>query len=108
MLWPIVHATGGGVNHDLFEDENEFKTKNFPRVITGVGLCGSTAAFDCCAELLVGGVKMGKFRNLAAGAPTKDHVLRTAIPVPANSLIQMLVVTDSTTNAFNFIIETVP
>jgi len=108
MLWPVTHATGGGVNHDLLADEPDFNKKNFARVLTGIGLCGSAAAFDCEAELVVGGVKMGKFRNLATGAPTKDHILRTAIPIPPNSLVQMLVVIDSTTNPFNFIFETVP
>ncbi|MBA7543100.1 hypothetical protein ES705_35426 [subsurface metagenome] len=51
---------------------------------------------------------MGSFKNLAADAPTKDHILRTAIPVPPNALIQALVTTDTTTNPANIILEFVP
>ncbi len=108
MLVYATHATGGGVGHDWFEDYAEWKTKNFARVITGIGFCGSTAPFDADFDLYVGGVKMGSFKNLAADAPTKDHILRTAIPVPPNALIQALVTTDTTTNPANIILEFVP
>jgi len=107
MLQNVTHATGGGVNHDWLEDET-WKRENMPRVVTGIGFCGSTAAFDAEFELRVNGIKMGRFRNLAAGAPTKDHILKTAIPVPANALIEMLVLIDTTTNAANIVVEFVP
>lgn len=108
MLQAVSHATGGGVNHDLFADEVEVRSRNFPRVLTGLGLCGSTAAFDCEVKLLVNGLKMGTFRNLAAGGPTKDHILKTAIPVPANATLECLVIIDSTANPFLFLLEFVP
>ena len=108
MIYEFAHATGGGVNHDWLADEVDVNRKNFARVITGLGFCGSTAAYDAAMDLFVGGVKMGRFRNVAAGAPTKDHMKTTAIPVPPNSLIEMKVVTDTTTNAANIAIETVP
>ena len=108
MLNYATHATGGGVNHDWFADYTEWNRKNFPRVLVGVGFCGSTNPFDSDFALFVGGVKMGEFKNLAAGAPTKDHILRTAIPVPANALIQALVTTDTTTNPANIVLEFVP
>lgn len=107
MLVFATHATAGGVGHDWFADYN-WRRVNYPRVLTGVGFCGSTAAFDSSCELFVNGVKMGEFTNLAAGGPTKDHILKTAIPVPANSLIECKVVVDTTTNAANFILEFIP
>ena len=107
MLKYATHATGGGIGHDLFEDY-DWRRINYPRVLTGVGLCGSTAAFDCFVELFVGGVSVAELANLAAGAPTKDHILATTIPIPANALLVCRVVTDSTTNPFNFILEFVP
>ena len=107
MLKVATHATGGGIGHDLFADYT-WKKVNYPRILTGIGLCGSTAAFDCEVEMFVGGVSMAILRNLAAGAPTKDHILATSIPVPANALLECKVTLDSTTNPFNFVLEFVP
>lgn len=104
MLVFATHATGGGVNHDLIEGYT-WKRVNYPRLLTGIGHCGSTAAFDCSVNIFVNGVKMAESPNLAAGGPTKDHIIPVNIPVPSNALLEVLVVTDSTTNAFNFLFE---
>ena len=103
-----VAAATAVVGYDIFQGNENLRRRNFPRVITGIGVCGSAAAADTHFELFVNGVRMGDFPNITTGYPTNDHKKRVSIPVPRNALVEAKMVVAPTTNAINVEVETIP
>lgn len=86
----------------------KWRRENYPRVWTGIGFTGSAAAGDCDADIFVNGIKVGEVKNLKTDWPSKDYILEVAIPVPANALIEIKMVTGATTNPINVVSKFTP
>jgi hypothetical protein len=110
MIKRFTVATTASVNDDAISGSS-YSRKPYPRRITALGLGGSAAEGDWGVQIRVEGVDMGDYYNLVAGAnayPNKDEVYSLNIPVPANYLVELLVLTAPTTNEGVGIIEFTP
>jgi len=95
------------VGYDIVQGV-KWRRENYNRRAVGVGLAGSAVVGDCNAEMFVNGLKVGEFRNLVLGWPSKDYILPCNIPVPRDSLIEMKMTIQPTTNPINLIAIFVP
>jgi len=101
----IAQATAVA-GYDLFKDEPEAR-QSFARVIKAVGVVGSAALGDIAPELIIGGVKQGKFTNTTAGVSSTNggaclinrDLKEVDIFVPANAQVQMIMNVAAATNA---------
>jgi len=69
-----VAAATAVVGYDLF-DGRISQQAGENRVLSGIGLCGSTAAGDTKVSLYLDTVKIGEYYNLTTGFPTNDHIV---------------------------------
>lgn len=73
---PAATAVAG---YDIFRDQT-WRVSSKPRRLRGCAVCGSTAAGDCSFDLFIDQFHLGRFHVLAAGWPTRDHI----VPLPGN------------------------
>jgi len=106
VIQQSVAAATAAVGYDLLSG-NMLQQVGYPRVITGVGLCGSAAAGDTAIELYVDTVLVGQFYNTTTGFPTNDHIVPIEFEIPANSRIVCKVIDAASTNPINILIKTV-
>ena len=100
MIDISVAAATAVVGYDMMTGDKN-KQVSYDRSITDIGLCGSAAAGDSEIELFVGTISYGKFKNLATGYPTNDHMISVEIPVPAGEQINAIVTDAAGTNPLN-------
>lgn len=99
-----VTAAVALAGYDLFRDQT-WRVSAKPRRLYGVGVCGSTAAGDCAFDLFVDQYHVGRFYVLAAGWPTKDHVIPLkGNLVPPGATISAIMTVAPTTNPINVIL----
>ena len=106
----ITIATTASVNDDALSGDS-LARKPFGRRISSLGLAGSAQPGDYGVKITVEGVEAGEYYNLAAGAntmPDRETTYGVNIPVPANFLVEALVLAAPTTNAGKMILETKP
>ncbi len=103
--WPLTITSGDAVLADVSAEP--WKRVNFPRILTAISMAGGSAAGDTEIELQVNGFPQGRFRNVATGYPTNDHIKRVQIPVPANSLLGVII-RDAAPSNVNVVLDFVP
>jgi hypothetical protein len=94
-------ATTDAVNSDVISGTS-YSRKPYPRRVTGLGLAGSTAPQDYGVELRVEGVDMGTYYNIVGGAstsPNRDSTYALNVPIPANYLLEIILLAAPATNA---------
>jgi len=90
--------------YDLFRDQT-WRVSSKPRRLYGVRVAGSAAAGDCYFDLFIDQFHVGRFHNLAAGWPTKDHdVPLKGNAVPPGATIAAIMGVQPTTNPINVIL----
>ena len=100
-----VAAATAVVGYDLFKD-TIWQQAPYPRILSGVGCAGSTAALDAKVSIYVGTVKVGEFFNSALGAVlVNQHMFAMNENIAAGDLIHAYVDTQPTTNAINMVVE---
>ncbi len=97
-----VAAATAVVGYDILQDV-KWKRENYNRVLIGIGFGGSAAVGDTALDLFINGIKVGEFVNLVLLWPSKDYILPTRIPVPANALMECKVTDGATTNPINVV-----
>ena len=107
LNYASVAAATAVVGYDVLQGV-KWRRENFGRVLTGIGVAGSAAIGDCDGELFVNGINMGEFKNLVLAWPSKDYILPTQIPVPANALLEFKMTTAPTTNPINILTLFIP
>jgi hypothetical protein len=100
-----VAAATAVLGYDLLNN-NIMQSVGYPRVITGIGFCGSNAAGDCMADLIVDGRVYTQLVNIDTGFPNNDEIIPQNIPVPAGSKIILRVTDAASTNPINVIVKT--
>lgn len=99
-LYQEIAAGNLTVNYDMLKDD---PMNRYPkaRVIKGVALVGSAAAGDMGVEIVVGGVKQGRFMNSNTGLAVKnsEDLKVTDIFVPPNAQIQAIIFDAGGTNS---------
>ena len=105
MIGQVAVAAATAVaGYDIFRNE-PWRVSSKPRVITGIRVAGSTAAGDCSFNFYIDQYHVGRFYNVAAGWPTKDHEVplkRNFVPVGAT--LSAVMVTAPTANPINVIL----
>lgn len=105
----ITVATSVAVNDDAAA--SKWSRKPYPRRLRSIGLAGSTNPNDWGIQVRVEGAEFGDFYNLKAGAntmPDRDTTYGVNIPIPANFLIELIVLDAPGTNSGIGILEFVP
>lgn len=93
------------VGYDLFKD-TIWQQAPYPRILSGVGVAGGTAALDTKLSVYVGTVKVGEFFNSAAGAvQVNSHMFAMNAEVPAGDLIHAYVDDAAPANSINVVVE---
>ena len=106
MIGQVSVPFGTGiVGYDLFKD-TIWQQAPYPRILSGVGLCGGTAALDTKASVYIGTVKVGEFFNSAAGAVlVNQHMFAMNEEVAAGDLIHCYVDDAAPANNINVVVE---
>ena len=100
----VAHGTAV-VGYDLFKD-TIWQQAPYPRILSGVGVAGSTAALDTKVSVYVGTVKVGEFYNSAAGAVlVNQHMFAMNENIAAGDLVHAYVDIQPTTNPINVVVE---
>ena len=100
-----VASTTAAVGYDLFKD-TIWQQAPYPRILSGVGVAGSTAALDTKVSVYVGTVKVGEFYNSAAGAVlVNQHMFAMNENIAAGDLIHCYVDDAPATNPINVVVE---
>lgn len=102
-----VAAATAVVDYDLLRDKN-WKRSSAPRVIQGLGLCGSGAAGDTLVEVLVNSDLVAELYNRATGFATRDHVLPVSVIVPAGAELVARVKDAPVTSPINLLVLFAP
>ena len=93
------------VGYDLFQD-TIWQQAPFPRILSGVGVTGGTAALDTKVSVYVGTVKVGEFYNSAAGAVlVNQHMFSMNAEIGAGDLIHCYVDDAAPANNINVVVE---
>ena len=99
-----VAAATAVAGYDLCRDAT-WRVSSRRRVLRGIAVAGSTAAGDCSFDLYVDQYHVGRCYNLAAGWPTRDHLVPLkGNLVPPGATIAMIMHTAPTTNPINVIL----
>jgi len=110
MIKKITIATTASVNDDALVG-NAIARKPYGRRLRSIGLGGSAVVGDYGVRITVEGVDMGDYYNLAAGANTmadRETTYGVNVPIPANYLMELLVLAAPTTNDGTINVETTP
>lgn len=100
-----VAAATAVIGYDLMQN-NIYQSVGYPRMVTGIGFCGSAAAGDCAADVIVDGRVFAQLINVDTGFPNNDEIIPVGIPIPAGSKIIVRVTDAATTNPINLLIKT--
>lgn len=100
-----IAAATAVLGYDLM-DGSILQSVGYPRVITGIGFCGSNAAGDCAADVIVDGRVYTQLINIDTGFPNNDEIIPQNIPVPAGSKIIVRITDAASTNPINLLIKT--
>lgn len=101
-------ATAAGT--DLFAN-NFFQFDARPRIVSRIGVSGSTASANCAVDLFYGTEKIGTFFNTTGGAVAAPLDAKDMMPVRSNRAIlpyepvRVVVNTASTTNKLTITLE---
>lgn len=101
-------ATAAGT--DLFAN-NFYQFDARPRVVSRIGVSGSTASANCAVDLYYGVEKIGTFFNTSGGAVAAPLDAKDLVPVRSNRALlpneplRVLVNTASTTNKLTVTLE---
>jgi hypothetical protein len=100
-----VAASVAIVGADLLAgDTNRSSTMN--RNLVSIGLAGSAAALDSKVRLMVGNLEVATLFNSATGAVNVNtSMFRLMQPVPAGSIISLLVTDAAATNPLNYALD---
>jgi len=99
-----VAAATAVAGYDLFRDQT-WRVSSKQRRLAGVMAAGSTAAGDCYFDLFVDQFHVGRFYVLAAGWPTKDHLIPLKGNfVPPGATIAAIMGVAPTANPINVIL----
>ena len=106
MIGQVSVAFGTAVvGYDLFKD-TIWQQAPYPRILSGVGVTGGTAALDTKVSVYVGTVKVGEFYNSAAGAVlVNQHMFAMNEEVAAGDLIHCYVDDAAPANNINVVVE---
>ena len=100
----IAHGTAV-VGYDLFKD-TIWQQAPYPRILSGVGCAGSTAALDAKVSIYVGTVKVGEFYNSAQGAVlVNQHMFAMNENIAAGDLLHAYVDDAPLTDPINMVVE---
>ena len=100
----VAHGTAV-VGYDLFKD-TIWQQAPYPRILSGVGCAGSTAALDTKISVYVGITKVGEFYNSAAGAVlVNQHMFAMNEEVAAGDLIHAYVDDAPAGSPINVVVE---
>ncbi len=100
-----VAAATAVVGYDLMQN-SILQSVGYPRIITGIGFCGSNAAGDCMADVIVDGRVYAQLINIDTGYPNNDEIVPMNIPVPAGSKIIIRCTDAAAANPINLVIKT--
>jgi len=109
MLERFTISTSASVNDDVAA--SPWNRRPYPRRLTALGLAGSAQPQDYGVEIRVEGVRMGTVYNAKGGAntsPDRDTTYGLNIPIPANYLLELLVIAAPTTNDGVGVVNFVP
>lgn len=99
-----VPAATAVIGYDIFRNET-WRVSSKPRRLRGIAVCGSTAAGDCSFDLFIDQYHVGRFYVLAAGWPTRDHVVPLrGNNVPPGATIAAIMNVAPTANPINVIV----
>jgi len=99
-----VAAATAVAGYDIFRDQS-WRVSSKPRKLRGIAVAGSTAAGDCSFMLYVDQYFIGRCYNLAAGWPTRDHIVPLkGNLVPPGATISAIMHTAPTANPINVIL----
>ena len=106
MIGQVSVAFGTAiVGYDLFKD-TIWQQAPYPRILSGVGLCGGAVALDSKASVYIGTVKVGEFYNSAAGAVlVNQHMFSMNAEIPAGDLIHCYVDDPAPSGNINVVVE---
>lgn len=101
-----VAAATAVVGKDLFSDQT-WRVSSKTRRLRGIAIAGSTAALDCSMDLFVDQYHVGKFYNLATGAPLMDahNIPLKGNLVPPGATIALIVADAPTSNPITVILS---
>ncbi|GAI11460.1 unnamed protein product [marine sediment metagenome] len=101
-----VAAATAVVGYDLFRDQT-WRVSSKMRRLRGLAMAGSTAALDTSADLFIDQYHVGKFYNLAAGAPLMDqhNIPLKGNLVPPGATISLIISDAPATNPINVILS---
>lgn len=105
MIVQSIAAATAVLGYDLMEG-SVLQSVGYPRVITGIGFCGSNAAGDCMADVIIDGRIYTQLVNVDTGYPNNDEIIPQNIPVPAGSKLIVRITDAASTNAINLIVKT--
>lgn len=103
-------AAGTAANTDLFAN-NFYQFDARPRVVSRIGVSGSSAAANSAVDLFYGTEKIGTFYNTSGGAVAAPLDAKDLVPVRSNRAvlpfepIRVLVNTPSATNKLTVTME---
>lgn len=100
-----IAAATAVVGYDLFKD-TIWQQSPIPRLLSGFGIAGSTAALDTKVSVYIGTVKVGEFYNSATGAVLiSQHMLAMDEAVPPGEQLHCYVDDAPATNPINITVE---
>ena len=100
-----IAAATAVVGYDLFKD-TIWQQAPYPRILSGVGCAGSTAALDTKVSIYVGTVKVGEFYNSAQGAVlVNQHMFAMNENIAAGDLLHAYVDDAADTHPINMVVE---
>ncbi len=99
-----IAAATAVVGYDLAKD-TVWQRSSKPRVLRGVGVCGSAAGADTKIDIMIDTVKVGEAYNVTTGLPTQDHVNRFSNYVPPNADFHLYVTDAPVTNPINVLVQ---
>ena len=106
MIGQVSVAFGTAiVGYDLFKD-TIWQQAPYPRILSGVGCTGGTAALDCKISVYVGTVKVGEFYNSNAGAVSvNEDMFAMNEEVAPGNLLHAYVDDAAPANNINVVVE---
>ena len=106
MIGQVSVAFGTAVvGYDLFKD-TIWQQAPYPRILSGVGVCGGGAALDSKVSVYVGTVKVGEFYNSATGAVlVNQHMFSMNAEIPAGDLVHCYVDDAAPSDKINVVVE---
>ena len=99
-----VAAATAVLGYDLMANSS-FRSSTLPRRIRAIGLAGSAAAGDTRVSVRAGQMEIADIYNSATGFPTRDHLKRVDVVVPANTELHAVVTDAPATNPINLMVE---